>query len=295
MSTRKTRDRQLARQHARRAAERRSQQRRKSTAIAVAAVVGTLGLVIAFLAFVMNRDETPPSASPSATASVSATPSATVSAEPGVQTGTVDPEPGPKQVACGADIPPGALKPKPQFAAPAQVLGEFQGKTITATLQTSCGDIVIELLADQAPQTVNSFVFLAQQGYFDGQRIHRLDTSIDVLQGGDPTGTGSSGPGYSIPDELTGDERYAPGVFAMANAGPGTGGSQFFLITGSDGHLLDDQGLWTIFGNVVEGLDVAQTIQDLPIADEAAAAQGDLSGQQPAQAVYIEKVTISAK
>jgi cyclophilin family peptidyl-prolyl cis-trans isomerase len=131
-------------------------------------------------------------------------------------------------------------------------------------------------------------VFLAEHGYFDGQRILRIDTSIDVLQGGDPTGTGSGGPGYSIPDELTGDESYGPGVFAMANAGPDTGGSQFFIITGEDGHLLDDQGAWTIFGQVTEGLDVAQTIQDIRIQDATAG----LAGQQPSLAVYLESVTI---
>ena len=162
------------------------------------------------------------------------------------------------------------------------------GKTYTAEMQTSCGTIVIELLADQAPQTVNSFVFLAQQGYFDGQRFHRLDTSIDVIQGGDPTGTGSGGPGYSIPDELTGNESYGPGTLAMANGGPDTGGSQFFLITGEAGHNLDANPAYTIFGTVVEGLDVAKQIQELPIQDPSAG----ISGQQPQQSVYIEKVTI---
>lgn len=296
----KSRNRQLAKQHARRQAERRAEQRRKSTAIAVAAVIGVLGLVLVFYALVWNGDDTPPAASGATgptgesgvtgTTGISGPTGETGIAEPGVQTGTVDPTAGPEEVACGAEVPKGAMKPKPQFSAPAQVLEE--GKTYTATLRTSCGDIVIELLADQAPETVNSFVFLAQEGYFDGQRIHRIDTSIDVLQGGDPTGTGSGGPGYAIPDELTGDESYGPGAFAMANAGPGTGGSQFFIITGTDGHLLDDQGAWTIFGSVLEGMDVAQQIQDLPISDPDAAAAGDLSGQQPAQAVYIEEVTI---
>ena len=296
----KSRNRQLAKQHSRRQAERRAQQRRRSAAIAVAAVIGSLGLVVAFFAFVQGGDETPPSASgatgttgTTGTTGVTGPTGETGSPEPGVQTGTVDLTAGPEEVACGAEVPKGAIKPKPQFGAPAQVLEE--GKTYTATLQTSCGDIVIELLTDRAPETVNSFVFLAQEGYFDGQRIHRIDTSIDVLQGGDPTGTGGGGPGYSIRDELTGDESYGPGTFAMANGGPDTGGSQFFIITGSDGHLLDDQGAWTIFGTVSEGLDVAQQIQDLPIADPDAAAAGDLTGQQPAQAVYIEKVTIETR
>ncbi len=165
-----------------------------------------------------------------------------------------------------------------------------KGRTYTATFETSCGDIVIELLSDQAPATVNSFVFLAEQGFFDATRIHRIDDSIDVLQGGDPTGTGTGGPGYSIPDELTGEESYGPGVLAMANSGaPNSGGSQFFLITGDDGHNLDANPAYTIFGRVIEGLDVAQTIQDLEVQDPA----GGIDGQQPAQAVYVEKVTIS--
>ena len=292
MSRKKTRNRQLAKVHQRRVAERRQRQRRRGTTIAVALIVGFLGLALVFFAFVRGGgEETPAAASPSATPSESASPSPP--GEPGVRTGTVDPEPGPTEVACGGEVPKGADVPKPQFAAPAQVLE--QGKTYTATLQTSCGDIVIELLAKQAPETVNSFVFLAEQGFFDGQRFHRLDTSIDVIQGGDPTGTGSGSPGYTIPDELTGEESYGPGVFAMANGGPGTGGSQFFIVTGSDGHLLDDQGAWTIFGDVVEGLDVAQQIQELPIQDPEAVAAGDLTGQQPAEAVYLEKVTIDSQ
>ena len=122
-----------------------------------------------------------------------------------------------------------------------------------------------------------------------------IDTSIDVLQGGDPTGTGSGGPGYSIPDELRGGEQYSPGVFAMANAGPNTGGSQFFIITGPNGHKLDANPNYTIFGTITGGLKVAQAIQKLPIKDPSAAAQGDLTGQEPKQAVYIDSVTITEK
>jgi peptidylprolyl isomerase len=161
--------------------------------------------------------------------------------------------------------------------------------TYTATVETSCGTIVIELDAKRAPTTVNSFVFLAKEGYFDGQYVHRLDTSIDVVQGGDPTGTGSGGPGYAIPDELKGDESYTPGTLAMANAGANTGGSQFFLITGPAGTNLDGNPNYTIFGKVIEGLDVAKRIQSLPIVD---AGSGDISGQRPVQAIYLESVTI---
>jgi peptidyl-prolyl cis-trans isomerase B (cyclophilin B) len=286
---RQTRNRQLARQAALRRAQKRQQQRKRQvTTIAVALVVALVGGVLIFSAFLGGDGEPVASPSPSPSQSPS------LSEDPGTKTGTVDPEPGPDMVACGGEVPDGARKPKPQFNAPAQVL-EGRHATYTATIETSCGDIVVELLADAAPQTVNSFVFLAQEGYFDGTRIHRLDTSLDVIQGGDPVGTGANGPGYTIPDELQGGESYGPGVFAMANSGPDSGGSQFFLVTGNNGRRLDANPAYTIFGNVIEGLDVAREIQALPIQDPEAAAAGDLSGQQPAQAVYVEKVTISIK
>jgi cyclophilin family peptidyl-prolyl cis-trans isomerase len=274
-----TRAKQLAKAHQRRQAERRHHERRRQvTAIVVALAIALVGGGVAVAAF-SGGDETAASAT-----------GATAASGASGETSTGKPQPGPKEVACGGEEPKDALEPKPQFSQPEQVIK--QGKTYTAQMQTSCGTITIELLADQAPQTVNSFVFLAEQGYFDGQRFHRIDTSIDVIQAGDPTGTGSGGPGYSIPDELTGNESYGPGVLAMANGGPNTGGSQFFIITGDRGHNLDANPNYTIFGRVTDGLDVAKRIQQLPIQDPNAAASGDLSGQQPAQAVYIEKVTI---
>jgi cyclophilin family peptidyl-prolyl cis-trans isomerase len=278
----RTRNRQLARLHQRRQAERMSRQRkRQTTTIVVALVIALTGGGFAFVAL-SGGDETAAGAS----GETKPTDEQTGPTGPTAEDDTVQPEPGPEQVACGGEHPKNALTPKPQFTAPKQVLKE--GTTYEAEMQTSCGTIVIELLADRAPETVNSFVFLAEKGYFDGQRFHRLDTSIDVIQGGDPTGTGTGGPGYSIPDELTGDESYGPGTLAMANAGPDTGGSQFFLITGDAGHNLDANPVYTIFGTVVEGLDVAKQIQRLPIQGPSA----DISGQQPAQSVYIEKVTI---
>ena len=277
-----TRHRQLARQHQRRQAERRNQQRKRQlTTIVVALVIAFVGGGIAYVAFT-GGDDTHAGAS-GATGTTDQPTGATGATG---SSNTVEPQPGPASVACGGKEPEDATKPKPQFSEPEQVVKE--GTTYTAEMQTSCGTIVIELLADRAPETVNSFVFLAQKGYFDGQRIHRLDTSIDVIQGGDPTGTGSGGPGYTIPDELTGDESYGPGTLAMANAGPDTGGSQFFLITGDAGHNLDSSPAYTIFGMVVEGLDVAKRIQELPIQDPSTG----IPGQQPKQSVYIEKVTI---
>lgn len=288
MSTRRSRNRQLARLHARRQAERRARHRRRRLTLVTAAVVGALGVAVAFVAVVAGGGEPSPRASASPSAATGPTGPAG-GERPGKRTGTVEPSPGPTEVACGAEAPTGADRPKPRFAAPKQVLEA--GKTYTATLRTSCGDIVIELLADRAPKTVNSFVFLAQEGFFDGTRIHRIDTSIDVLQGGDPTGTGSGGPGYTIPDELTGDETYGPGTVAMANAGPDSGGSQFFIVVGDAGHLLDATPSYTVFGRVIRGMDVARRIERIPVQDP----QGGIPGQQPSQAVYIERVIVRAR
>ena len=233
--SKRSRDRQLAKLAARRQAERDAQRRRRQRAFGtVATTAAVVLLVVAGLVIFNGGDET---ASPSPTVSPTGSPSESPSSptpqvKPGKQTGTVDPQPAPEEVACGAEAPETAGKPKPQFSGPPPMKIDPE-KTYIATMVTSCGTIEIELDPKTAPQTVNSFVFLANHGYFDGQYIHRIDSSIDVLQGGDPTGTGSGGPGYAIPDELQGGEQYAPGVFAMANSqAPNTGGSQFFIITG---------------------------------------------------------------
>jgi len=293
--SKRSRDRHLAKLAARRQAERDARRRRRQRALGtIATSAAVVLLVVAGLViFTGGNDSASPSPTVSPTGSPSESPSSpTPQAKPGKQTGTVDPQPAPAEVACGAEAPETAGKPKPQFSGPPPMKIDPE-KTYIATMVTSCGTIEIELDPKNAPQTVNSFVFLANHGFFDGQYLTRIDTSIDVLQGGDPTGTGSGGPGYSIPDELQGGEQYAPGVFAMANAGPNTGGSQFFIITGENGHNLDSNPNYTIFGQVIKGLDVAQRIQKLPIKDPAAAQQGDISGQAPKQAVYFESVTIA--
>jgi cyclophilin family peptidyl-prolyl cis-trans isomerase len=285
--SKRSRDRQLAKLAARRQAERTAAARRRNLIVGSLAGVVALVVVIAGLSFLLGDGTETASPTPTP-ASPSGSPSPSV--EPGTETGTVTATAatGSGEVACGADEPAKAGKPKPQFAGPPPM--DIDPKaTYTATMQTSCGTIVIELDPKRAPQTVNSFVFLAKEGYFDGQYFHRLDTSIDVIQGGDPTGNGDGGPGYAIPDELTGKESYTPGTLAMANAGANSGGSQFFLITGPAGTNLDGNPAYTIFGKVVEGLDVAQRIQKLPIVDPDS---GEISGQRPAAAVYIESVTI---
>jgi cyclophilin family peptidyl-prolyl cis-trans isomerase len=284
--SRKSRNRQLAKQAARRQAERRRKVRTRHLVRSIVAGAVAFGLV-AFL-FVAFRGGTPSEqASGSPRPSVTATPSAQVD----TQTGMVKPGTPPKQVACGAKAPKSATARKPQFSAPGRVIQN--GKTYTATIVTSCGTIVVKLLTAQAPAMVNSFVFLAEQKFYDGTWFHRLDTTIDVIQGGDPLGDGTGGPGYQVPDELTGDESYGPGVMAMANSGPNTNGSQFFIVSGDKGHLLDDQGLWTIFGNVVKGMDVVRKIQNLPVVDPKLAQQGDIKSQRPTQAIYIDTITIT--
>jgi cyclophilin family peptidyl-prolyl cis-trans isomerase len=285
--SKRSRDRQLAKLAARRQAERTAAMRRRNLIVGSIAGVVSLAVVAVGLNVLLGGDT---QAGSSVTPSTSSAGSPSPSVAPGTKTGTVTPtaanESG--EVACGAKAPSQAGKPKPQFAGPPPM--KIDGNaTYTATMETSCGTIVIELDAKRAPTTVNSFVFLAKEGYFDGQYFHRLDTSIDVIQGGDPTGTGSGGPGYAIPDELKGNESYTPGTLAMANAGPNTGGSQFFLITGPAGTNLDGNPNYTIFGKVIEGLDVARRIQSLPIVDPSS---GDIGGQRPRMAIYLESVTI---
>ncbi|HEU4810656.1 MAG TPA: peptidylprolyl isomerase [Nocardioides sp.] len=118
---------------------------------------------------------------------------------------------------------------------------------VATTIATSAGDIEATLDADTTPCTVNSFVSLAEQGYFDDTKCHRLTTQgIYVLQCGDPTASGMGGPGYSFADELSGDEKYTAGTLAMANAGPDTNGSQFFIVYGDS--VLDPN--YTVFGTI---------------------------------------------
>ncbi|MCZ7531942.1 MAG: peptidylprolyl isomerase [Acidimicrobiia bacterium] len=141
--------------------------------------------------------------------------------------------------------------------------------TYTATLHTSAGDISFELHAADAPQTVNNFVFLARDGFYDGVIFHRTIKGF-MIQGGDPTGTGTGGPGYKFRDELGHSKSsYLRGTVAMANSGPNTNGSQFFIMHADYG--LPNQ--YSIFGQVTEGIEIVDQIataatgmQDRPVA-----------------------------
>ena len=133
-------------------------------------------------------------------------------------------------------------------------------KRYTATMDTSMGSLTIALDPAAAPLTVNNFVVLARYHYYDGVIFHRIIGGF-VCQGGDPTGTGRGGPGYRFADELPKPGRYEIGSLAMANAGPNTNGSQFFIISGPSGAGLPPQ--YSLFGKVVRGLDVVEAMQNV--------------------------------
>ncbi len=181
--------------------------------------------------------------------------------------------------ACGGTRPEAAATMS--FAAPGD--GGVSSNA-RATLHTSCGDIVIELRHDLAPATVNSFVFLAAQGYFDGTVSHRIVPGF-VVQLGDPTATGRGGPGYQIPDEFPPtDFAYTAGVVAMANGGAGTGGSQFFIAF-NDIALDPD---YSVFGYVIAGTEVLERIAEIPVTTNPATLEPSL----PLQTMYLESITI---
>src|ERR671928_1382274 len=132
-------------------------------------------------------------------------------------------------------------------------------KTYHANLVTEKGTVRVRLFAKEAPETVNNFVFLAKEGYFDGTTFHRVIEGF-MAQGGDPTGTGTGGPGYRIRDEFHEDLKHdKPGILSMANAGPNTGGSQFFIIHTATPWL---DGRHAVFGEVVEGMEIVNAIRE---------------------------------
>ncbi len=149
-----------------------------------------------------------------------------------------------------------------------------------ATLQTNLGTMVIELDAAGAPQTTNNFVTLARWHFYDGVIFHRIIEGF-MCQGGDPDGTGRGGPGYRFADELPAPGRYEVGSVAMANAGPNTNGSQFFIVSGPSGTRLPPQ--YSLFGRVTDGLDVLAQMQS--VATDAQ--------DRPLDQVVIQSVTIA--
>jgi cyclophilin family peptidyl-prolyl cis-trans isomerase len=170
--------------------------------------------------------------------------------------------------------------PKSQQFPELPEMGIDPSKRYTATMDTSLGELVIALDPIAAPKTVNNFVFLANYHYYDGVIFHRIINGF-VCQGGDPTGTGRGGPGYRFEDELPSGGRYEIGSLAMANAGPNTNGSQFFIISGSQGARLPPQ--YSLFGKVVKGLDVVERMQSVATDRQ----------DKPLEDVVINSVTVT--
>jgi cyclophilin family peptidyl-prolyl cis-trans isomerase len=164
------------------------------------------------------------------------------------------------------------------FKAPKQTVK--RGEALTAVVETSCGSFEIALDSKRAPKTVNSFVFLSEEGFYDDLTFHRVVPEF-VIQGGDPLGTGTGGPGYSVDEKPPSNLAYTRGVVAMAKSGaepPGRSGSQFFVVLGPDAGLPPE---YALVGRVSEGMDVVEQIGEL-----------GTSGEKPKQTVLIEKISI---
>lgn len=191
-----------------------------------------------------------------------------------------------RAVACDAEPPANVDEVRPQFpGGPAEVLEE--GVDYAAVVETSCGTLTMDLLEEDAPETVNSFVFLAQQGFFDGLEIFRNATSIGALQTGGGDHTNTWGIGYSLPDELglAESDGYPVGSVAMANSGPDSGGSQFFFVYNEQfDTAFTDQRAYAVFGQVTDGMDTLTEIGDIPV-----------DGETPTERVYITSVTIEER
>jgi cyclophilin family peptidyl-prolyl cis-trans isomerase len=260
----RSRERHLAKLAARRQAERAASRRRRKVTISV--VAGALVLILFVIGaglVLAGGDSGPPAASSSASTSPSA---------------SEDP--------CSHKTPPGADEKKPSFShAPPVTIDPT--KTYTATIATSCGTFEVDLLASQATDAVNSFVFLARKGFYDGLTWHRLVQGF-VIQGGDPKGDGTGGPGYEISVTVTKGVSFdSAGVVAYAHASKGGNGSQFFVTLAPTPDLDPPQGKYTIFGTVAKGQKVVDRIGSQPTAPSATGEQS-----APVQPVYIDTITI---
>ena len=173
-----------------------------------------------------------------------------------------------------------AAPPPKKVTLPAPKQTVKPGEELTAVVQTSCGTFDIALDTERAPKTTNSFAYLAEEGFYDDLTFHRIVPEF-VIQGGDPLGTGTGGPGYSVVEKPPANLAYTKGIVAMAKSSaepPGSSGSQFYVVTGADAGLPPE---YALVGKVSEGLDVVERIGKLGTASE-----------KPKQTVLIEKITI---
>ncbi len=272
--SKKTHEKELARARAKRQAEKRAHQRQNRLYWMLAIAILAIGAIVIGLALDGGDDDV---------------------AEPetgGFSTETEDPatDPGDEPVVVDTEAPDpvAATCPSPEgvpeiTSATYDAAPEMQidpEATYHATVVTTCGTIEIDLFAADAPLAVNNFVFLAREGFYDGVIFHRVIDTF-MIQGGDPTGTGTGGPGYQFADELDTVETYGfgRGMLAMANAGPDTNGSQFFIVQGDASHLTTH----TVFGTVTSGLDVVDAI----------AASPTQAGDRPVEDIAILSIEIT--
>ena len=270
MANKRARDRQLAKLAARRQAERRARQQRRARIVGGITGLLVIGLALAGIVVLTGDDGT--RAGPSATPPPS-------------------PSPPPSGKLCSAEPPKAEGEKKPTFDDAPEMTIDPKA-TYVATMKTSCGTIEMELYPDVAPIGVNSFVFLANQGFYDGLTFHRIVADF-VVQGGDPSGDGSGGPGYEFDNEISKKVTFDDGgILAYANSGPDTNGSQFFITLGPTPALDPTPDTsYTIFGKVTKGMDVVQRMGALPTTDP----DGDGEASAPTQPVYIESITVDER
>jgi cyclophilin family peptidyl-prolyl cis-trans isomerase len=269
---RKKMNREMGRQEAARAESRRKTTRR--TVRIVVGVVVLLGFIFGVSLLVGGDDETATIPPLDTSSAVTVTPESTTTVAPGefvYGTGECAPTDGSaEQRQSFSDAPQLCIDPT---------------KTYTAVVVTNLGEYTIELDAARAPGTVNNFVNLARFKYYDGNKCHRAIPGF-MVQCGDPTGSGSGNPGYSFADELPAVGEYEIGSVAMANSGPNTNGSQFFVITGEQGVTLPPS--YSLFGTVIDGLDT--TVVDM---DAAGNPDPATNGVPPLQDIIIESITVT--
>jgi peptidyl-prolyl cis-trans isomerase B (cyclophilin B) len=256
MSNKRTRQRQLAKHAARRHATRRHYRRRRGVAIGAAVLVIIAAGTLAFFTFGSKKS---PTASPTPTGSP------------------------------GANCDYKLDKAKSTGSKKAVPLPKFNidvNKTYTAVMKTSLGTFDIQLDPKSAPCTVNSVVYLSKRGFYNGLTFHRIDTSLGVIQGGDPAGNGTGGPGYNMPEEAYPSDKYTVGTVAMAKStGIHSTGSQFFVVTGKGAASLPPD--YTIIGKVSGGMAAVMKIFSQPVVGGSG-----LDAQQPKKKIVIKKVTI---
>jgi peptidylprolyl isomerase len=267
--SKRSRERQLAKLAARRQAERDARRHRRGRVLGAIGALAAVLLAAGLGLYLFGGNDT----EAAGTHSTSGSPAAPA-------------------VACGGAVPRDAVDKKPTFdKVPKMTIDP--DKTYTATVSTSCGKIVILLDQKAAPIGVNNFVFLADKGFYDGLTFHRIVADF-VIQGGDPNGDGTGGPGYGFKIETTPDVTFdKAGILAYANSGPDSNGSQFFITLQPTPQLdPSPQGSFTIFGRVIKGMDVVRQIGAIP-GTQNPGIQGENS--VPTQTVYIESVTISTE